>query len=231
MRSVTESRPPRSRRRARPALISSSPCLQTTKRSTRSGRQIGELVPTNRSAARSEGDLADRPSVPCQQSHRSTPHAGGSMSSEPQPNDKQAMPPAPPHPTAPPTQGAGGAAQQRPAALQVQGVRPLLQIHLLGECRLVYDGAPVRVGTTARLHTLLAYLLLHRDAPQSRHHLAYLFWPDAPEEQARNNLRQLLHQLRHALPDADRFLSADATTLCWRADAAFSLDVAEFERL
>jgi DNA-binding SARP family transcriptional activator/predicted ATPase len=110
-------------------------------------------------------------------------------------------------------------------------VLPLLQIHLLGECRLVYDGAPVRVGATARLHTLLAYLLLHRDAPQPRHHLAYLFWPDAPEEQARNNLRQLLHQLRHALPDADRFLSADAATLCWRADASFSLDVAEFERL
>jgi tetratricopeptide (TPR) repeat protein len=39
----------------------------------------------------------------------------------------------------------------------------------------------------------------------------------------------MLHQLRHALPDADRFLQADASTVCWRPGAAFQLDVAEFE--
>src|SRR5205085_10516035 len=108
---------------------------------------------------------------------------------------------------------------------------PILQIRLLGEFSLIYGGAPVPAVNTARLRPLLAYLLVHRDASQPRHHLAYLFWPDATEEQARNNLRQMLHQLRHALPDADRFLYADANSLCWRADASFSLDVADFERL
>ena len=108
---------------------------------------------------------------------------------------------------------------------------PILQIRLLGEFSLIYGGAPVPAVNTTRLRSLLAYLLVHRDASQPRHHLAYLFWPDATEEQARNNLRQMLHQLRHALPDADRFLYADANTLCWRADASFSLDVADFERL
>src|SRR6185312_7093479 len=76
---------------------------------------------------------------------------------------------------------------------------------------------------------MLAYLLLHRDAPQPRQQLAYLFWPDATETQARNNLRQALHQLRHTLPDADRFLHGDIHTVRWRDDAPFSLDVADFE--
>ncbi|HEV7215902.1 MAG TPA: AAA family ATPase, partial [Chloroflexota bacterium] len=105
---------------------------------------------------------------------------------------------------------------------------PILQIRLFGEFNLVYEDAPVPALSSARLHSILAYLLLHRDAPQPRQHLAYLFWPDATEMQARNNLRQTLHQLRRALPDADRFLYGDVHTLRWREDASFSLDVAAF---
>jgi DNA-binding SARP family transcriptional activator/predicted ATPase len=92
----------------------------------------------------------------------------------------------------------------------------------------MYGDEPVTAVNSARLQSLLAYLVLHRAAPQSRQHLAFRFWPDSTEAQARNNLRQALHQLRHALPDADRFLSADTTTLCWQSDAAFSLDVSDF---
>src|SRR5262249_21349142 len=99
----------------------------------------------------------------------------------------------------------------------------------LGDFRLVYKGVPVLALNTARLQSLLAYLVIHRDAPQPRPHLAYLFWPDATEVQARTNLRQLLHQLRQALPETDRFLYADTATLCWRNDASCRLDVAEFE--
>ena len=78
---------------------------------------------------------------------------------------------------------------------------PTLHIRLLGDFSLIYDGEPVASINTPRLHSLLAYLVLHRDAPQLRQHLAFLFWPDTSEAQARTNLRQLLHQLRHALPD------------------------------
>jgi DNA-binding SARP family transcriptional activator len=46
---------------------------------------------------------------------------------------------------------------------------------------------------TTRLRSLLTYLVLHRDVPQQREHLAFLFWPDATEALARNNLRQVLH--------------------------------------
>lgn len=106
---------------------------------------------------------------------------------------------------------------------------PALHIYLLGDFRLVYDSAPVTSVNTARLQSLLAYLVLHRDAPQPRHYLAFLFWPDSTEAQAHTNLRNLLHLLRHALPDADRFLHIDRQTLQWRADAPFTLDVADFE--
>ena len=105
---------------------------------------------------------------------------------------------------------------------------PMLRIHLFGEFNLAYEDAPVPALSSTRLHAMLAYLLLHREAPQPRQHLAYLFWPDAPETQARNNLRQTLHQLRRALPEADRFLYGDAHSLRWREDASFSLDVAAF---
>jgi DNA-binding SARP family transcriptional activator len=103
-----------------------------------------------------------------------------------------------------------------------------LQVRLLGQFSLTLDGRPV-TGTTARLQSLLAYLLLHADAPQPRAQLAFRFWPDASEANARNNLRQLLHQLRQALPEADRHLRADAASLQWLPDSSFSLDVALFE--
>src|SRR6478735_5779818 len=104
-----------------------------------------------------------------------------------------------------------------------------LYIRLLGDFSLMSGDEPVTSVNTPRLHSLLAYLVLHRDAPQLRQHLAFLFWPDTSEAQARTNLRQLLHQLRHVLPDADTFIQSDANTVRWRSDAPFQLDVAEFE--
>jgi DNA-binding SARP family transcriptional activator len=105
-----------------------------------------------------------------------------------------------------------------------------LQVRLLGRFELSIDGHPVQGISTGRVQSLLAYLLLHADAPQQRAHLAFTFWPDASESSARNNLRQLLHQLRQALPDADRRLVADTSTVRWTPDAAVSFDVALFER-
>jgi DNA-binding SARP family transcriptional activator/predicted ATPase len=105
-----------------------------------------------------------------------------------------------------------------------------LQVRLLGRFQLSVDGRPVSGLQTARLQSLLAYLLLHADAPQPRAYLAFTFWPDAPESSARNNLRQLLHQLRQGLPEADRRLLADASSVRWAGDANVSFDVALFER-
>ena len=105
-----------------------------------------------------------------------------------------------------------------------------LQVCLLGRFRLTADGQPFTGPTTARLQSLFAYLVLHAEAPQPRARLSFIFWPDASESNARNNLRQLLHQLRQALPDPDRYLRTDANTVQWDPDSSFSLDVALFDR-
>jgi DNA-binding SARP family transcriptional activator len=109
------------------------------------------------------------------------------------------------------------------------GTDPTLHIRLLGGLSLTHGGEAVTAVHSPRLHSLLGYLLLHRDAPQLRQHLAFTFWPDSSEAQARNNLRQILHELRHALPESERFLFVDTRTAGWRRDASFELDVAAFE--
>ena len=91
-----------------------------------------------------------------------------------------------------------------------------LRIKLFGQFTLTSETEAVAGVNHARLQELLAYLLLHRNAPVSRQQLAFLFWPDSTEEQARTNLRNLWHRLRRALPDADRFLIADELTMQWR---------------
>jgi DNA-binding SARP family transcriptional activator len=106
---------------------------------------------------------------------------------------------------------------------------PVLSIRLFGALDLRYGDRLLSPLASARAETLLAYLVLHRDAPQSRQRLAFVLWPDSSEAQARTNLRHLLHDLRRALPDADRFLDVSARTLRWRMDAPYWLDVAVFE--
>lgn len=106
----------------------------------------------------------------------------------------------------------------------------ILDIQLLGEFHLLYDGRPLTAFFQGRLQTLLAYLLLHRHVPQSRQQIAFLFWPNTPEHQARNNLRQLLHYLRRNLPSAEQFLQVDAKTIQWQTDAPYRLDVADLEQ-
>ncbi|HEX6482733.1 MAG TPA: AAA family ATPase [Ktedonobacteraceae bacterium] len=107
---------------------------------------------------------------------------------------------------------------------------PTFHLRLLGDFSLIYEDWQVTSLNSMRLQSLLAYLVLHRDVPQHRQHLAFLFWPDATEAQARNNLRQLLHQLRQAFPPVEQFLSADAHTLHWHPVTPFHLDVAAFEQ-
>ena len=106
---------------------------------------------------------------------------------------------------------------------------PELHIRLLGQFSLASAGAELTAVHTARLQALLAYLLLHRDAPQSRQQVAFLFWPDTTDAQAHTNLRQLLHALRHRLPQSEAFLEVTDKTVRWRGDAPFTLDVVEFE--
>ena len=104
-----------------------------------------------------------------------------------------------------------------------------LRIRLLGELELRLGERPLPPLGSARAESLLAYLLIHRAAPQPRQRLAFLLWPDSSEPQARTNLRHVLHTLRRALPDADRLLDITPRTLRWRPDAPAWLDVEAFE--
>ncbi|MCH7587434.1 MAG: hypothetical protein IIC78_05290 [Chloroflexi bacterium] len=106
----------------------------------------------------------------------------------------------------------------------------MLDIQLLGGFRLVYDDKPLTDFDSPRLQSLIAYLILHPDAPQSRQHIAFLFWPDSTEAQARTNLRGLLHRIRQALPSAGDFIASDQSTIHWLQDAPYRVDMLEFER-
>jgi hypothetical protein len=105
-----------------------------------------------------------------------------------------------------------------------------LRVRLLGLVDLQLDNQPLPPLDSARAESLLAYLLLHRDAPQPRQRLAFLLWPGSSEGQAQTNLRKVLHTLRRALPGADRLIEIGPRTLCWRPDAPVWLDVERFER-
>ena len=107
---------------------------------------------------------------------------------------------------------------------------PTLRVRLLGGLDIRLGEERVPPLDSARAESLLAYLLVHRDAPQPRQRLAFLLWPESNEPQARTNLRQVLHNLRRALPDADRLIDVGPRTLQWRAAAPFWLDVAIFEQ-
>jgi DNA-binding SARP family transcriptional activator/tetratricopeptide (TPR) repeat protein len=108
--------------------------------------------------------------------------------------------------------------------------RPTLDVRLLGGFGLTVAGEPIKGVDAPRLQSLLAYLILHADVSQPRERLAFLFWPDSEEPQARTNLRQALHHLRRALPDVDRFVESGPKVLRWRPDAPMRLDVANFEQ-
>ncbi len=105
-----------------------------------------------------------------------------------------------------------------------------LEIRILGRFEIRYDGAPLEELHGGRMQSLLAYLLLADESPSPRQNLAFQLWPDTSESNARNNLRQLVYQLRAVLPEPERFLAIDAITISWRSDSDQSVDVTLFRK-
>ncbi len=104
-----------------------------------------------------------------------------------------------------------------------------MRIGLFGNLRITIDGSPVTAVNSNRLHSLIAYLILHADAPQPREHLAFTLWPASTESQARTNLRQLLHHLKRALPVECTSLAIDHFAVQWRTDKSCTVDAIEFQ--
>jgi DNA-binding SARP family transcriptional activator/predicted ATPase len=104
-----------------------------------------------------------------------------------------------------------------------------MQINLFGNLRMSFAGRPVTAVNTNRLHSLIAYLILHGDTPQPRERVAFMLWPASSESQARTNLRQLLHHLKRALPSECNPLVSDNFAVRWRQDAACVIDTVDFQ--
>ena len=104
-----------------------------------------------------------------------------------------------------------------------------LHIHLFGGFELLQNGLPLP-RTRSRTETwLLALLLLRANQEVNRSWLAGTFWPDTREEQALNNLRRSLSNLRQTLgEEAYRLLSPTQHTLAFDVSDAFC-DVAAFD--
>jgi DNA-binding SARP family transcriptional activator len=105
-----------------------------------------------------------------------------------------------------------------------------LRIQLLGGFSISLNGIDVLPGRrNTRTGLLLAYLLLKPGKRISRQHLAYTFWPDSGDVQARTNLRGLLVSLRKQTPELFVYIRDDDPYLGWRSDSSQTIDVVEFE--
>ena len=109
----------------------------------------------------------------------------------------------------------------------------VLEIRLLGAPEFAYEGKSFRLHGPPRAVTLLAWIVMHRRAPLARDGIAFAFWPDVDEDEARANLRRHLYALAKALPQRapnEPWIVADKKTLGWNPAAPLRFDVAELEQ-
>lgn len=76
-----------------------------------------------------------------------------------------------------------------------------LALSFFGALQVSIEQQPVTHFRSANNQGLLIYLALQSDRLFARESLAVLFWPEASDGQARNNLRQAFYQLRRVLGD------------------------------
>src|ERR687891_2111511 len=89
-----------------------------------------------------------------------------------------------------------------------------LEVRLLGAVEVILDGCRLGAFNSLRLQRFLALIALRTDL-QHRSRLAFELWPDSDERQARTNLRKLLHDFRHSLPDVAEFVEIDNDVVRW----------------
>ena len=109
----------------------------------------------------------------------------------------------------------------------------MLELRLLGQFDVRHKGIPIEVPSRPA-QSLLAYLALMPGLTHRREKLAGMFWPEASDSQARNNLRYTLWQVRKALGrpgsgDED-YLVADKIAVGFDPQADIWVDAAELMR-
>lgn len=119
------------------------------------------------------------------------------------------------------------AAEQAAAAQPSQ--QSLVHLNLLTTPCLVVEG----VDVTARIKyrkglALLAFLSMNRDRRYQRNELSDLLWPELPQQAARTNLRQVLHNLSKLMHPAARSQAVfdnDNRSIALSSDAPLVVDV------
>ena len=102
----------------------------------------------------------------------------------------------------------------------------VLEIRLFGGLEISQAGAPLNAFMSNKAPALLAYLALH-PRPHQRDVLATLLWGELGDADAKNNLRQVLTNLRKVV---DPYLLVTRETIGFNPDAPYFLDVAAFEQ-
>jgi DNA-binding SARP family transcriptional activator/tetratricopeptide (TPR) repeat protein len=115
------------------------------------------------------------------------------------------------------------------AATGSETVEPLC-VRLFGTPSISYDGEPVRF-VAARSLPLFVYLVLGRERPIARDQLAYKFWPEYSESEARANLRRHLNRVNGPLLDVTghRWIDGDGKVVSLDPRMPLDLDVARLE--
>jgi DNA-binding SARP family transcriptional activator len=110
-----------------------------------------------------------------------------------------------------------------------------LRIKLFGSLELERDGRPLPRFASRKSGELFAYLALNRRTPQTREHLAGVFWGDSTEERARHTLNTTLWRINRVLEPPDSaanergYLRITPQHLGFNTASSVWLDVAEFE--
>src|SRR5690606_2486877 len=111
-----------------------------------------------------------------------------------------------------------------------------LASRLFGPFEIAYNGEPLTHFRTSKTQALLVYLLVEAHTAHKREALMTMLWPDLSPESAQTNLRQVVYQLRKAIPATPGrhngrrvpFLLSDRQTVQVNPDADYAVDVADF---
>ncbi len=109
-----------------------------------------------------------------------------------------------------------------------------LALKLFGSLQVTLDGLSITDFATDKVRALLAYLAVEASQSHRRDALAGLLWPDQPQQNARQNLRQALAYLRSALHDRENeerpFILATRETIQFNPQSDYELDTETFTR-
>ena len=115
---------------------------------------------------------------------------------------------APPRLSAPRPSRSGRTAVDTPAAAEAETtddapVTPSLEVYLLSPFRVFANDRSIEDWPNCKGKAIFKYLATHRGQPVPKEVLMEVFWPEADQDAARNNLNVAIYGLRKALARAD----------------------------